>query len=192
MLSYNELKTGTVFKWEGQPYRVLEYEFLRMQATKPVAKVKMKNLLTGQVVSRNFHSKETFEEVEVDRQDLTFLYSHRDEFWFCEKGNPKNRFKLTAEQIGEQAQFMKPNSDVAALKIEDQIMGIEVPIKMDLKVKEAPPGFRGDTAQGGNKLVTLETGAQISVPLFINAGDIIRVNTQLGTYVERVEKTKEH
>lgn len=191
MLSYNELKPKTVFKWEGQIYEVLEYDFLRMQATKPVAKVRMKNLLTGQVVSQNFHSKETFEEVEVDRQNLTFLYSHRDEFWFCEKGNPKNRFQLAKEQIGEQAQFMKPNSDVAALKIEDKIMGIEVPIKMDLKVKEAPPGFRGDTAQGGNKLVTLETGAQISVPLFINVGDIVRVNTQLGTYVERVEKAKE-
>jgi elongation factor P len=191
MLNYNELKPGTVFKWEGQIYKVLEYEFLRMQATKPVAKVKMKNLLTGQVVSQNFHPKETFEEVEVERQNLTYLYNHRNEYWFCEPGNPKNRFKLTGEQIGEQAQFMKSNSDVAALKIEDKIMGIEIPIKVDLKVKDAPPGFRGDTAQGGNKLVTLETGAQISVPLFINAGDIIRVNTQLGTYVERVEKAKE-
>lgn len=190
MLSYNELKPGTVFKFEGQIYEVLEYEFLRMQATKPVAKTKIKNLATGQVVSKNFHSYETFEEIEVEKQPLTYLYNHRGEYWFCEKGNPKNRFQLNEAQIGEQAKFMKPNSDVMALKTEGKILSIKIPIKVDLKVKEAPPGFKGDTAQGGNKLVTLETGAQISVPLFINAGDIVRVNTENGTYVERVTKTK--
>lgn len=190
MLSYNELKPGIVFKFEGQLYEVLEYEFLRMQASKPVAKTKLRNLATGQVVSKNFHSYETFEEVEVEKQSITYLYNHRGEFWFCEKGNPKNRFQLTEAQIGEQAKFIKPNTNVVALKTEDKILSIKIPIKMDLKVKEAPPSERGDTAQGGTKLVTLETGAQISVPLFINTGDVVRVNTEAGIYVERVEKAK--
>lgn len=190
MLNYNELKPGTVFKLDGQPYEVLEYEFLRMQASKPVAKTKIKNLVTGQVASKNFHSYETFEEIEVEKQSITYLYNHHDEYWFCEKGNPKNRFKLSEAQIGEQAKFMKPNSDVLALKAEDTILNIKPPIKVDLKVKEAPPGFRGNTAQGGTKLVTLETGAQVSVPLFIDTGDIIRINTETGTYAERVEKSK--
>ncbi len=189
-MKYNELKPGTVFKLEGQPYEVLEYEFLRMQATKPVAKTKIKNLITGQIVSRNFHSKETFEEIEVEHQPITYLYNHRGEYWFCEKDNPKNRFQLAESQIGEQVKFMKPNTGVIALKTENKILSIKIPIKVELEVKEAPPGFRGDTAQGGNKLVVLETGAQISVPLFINAGDIIRVNTENGEYVERVEKAK--
>lgn len=190
MLSYNELKVGTMFKFEGQPYEVLDYEFLRMQQRKPVAKTKIKNLITGQVLERNFHQNETFEEIEVEKQPITYLYNHRGEFWFCEKGSPKNRFNLAEQKIGAQAKFLKPNSDVTALKLDNEILNIKPPIKVDLIVKEAPPSERGNTAQGGTKLATLETGAQVSVPLFINTGDIIRVNTETGQYVERIEKAK--
>jgi elongation factor P len=190
MLKYNELKIGTMFKFEGIPYEVLEYEFLRMQQRKPVAKTRIKNLLTGQVIERNFHQNEVLEEIEVEKENITFLYSHRGEFWFCEKGNPKNRFKLEESKIGPAAKFLKQNSETLALKLDDQILNVKAPIKTDLKVTEAPPGERGNTAQGGSKLATLETGAQISVPLFVNTGDVIRVNTETGEYVERVEKAK--
>ncbi|MDP3999152.1 MAG: elongation factor P [bacterium] len=191
MLKYSELKVGTVFRLEGQVFEVIEYEFLRMQASKPVAKVRLKNLTSGQVVGRNFHSNETFEEVEAEWQPLTYLYSHRGEFWFSEKSNPKNRFKLSEEQLGEVSQFLKPNTEVSALKLDGELVSVKAPIKVDFKVTEAPPGERGNTAQGGNKIVTLETGAKLAVPLFINTGDIVRVNTVLGEYVERVEKSKE-
>ena len=190
MLSYNELKIGTMFKFEGVPYEVLEYEFLRMQQRKPVAKTHIKNLLTGQVVERNFHPNESLEEIDVEKEIIIYLYNNREEFWFCEKGNPKNRFKVEEVKIGEGAKFLKPNSEIEAAKLDGQIISIKVPIKVDLIITEAPPGERGNTAQGGNKLVTLETGAQVSVPLFINTGDIIRVNTLTGSYVERVEKSK--
>lgn len=190
MLSYNELKVGAMFKFEGVPYEVLEYEFLRMQQRKPVAKTKIRNLLTGQVLERNFHQNETLEEIEVKKQTINYLYNHRDEFWFSEKNNPKNRFRLEETKIGPAAKFLKPNTDVTALRLDEQILGIKVPIKMDLLIKEAPPGERGNTAQGGAKLAILETGAQINVPLFINTGDLVRVNTETGAYVERVEKAK--
>ena len=94
MLSYNELKIGTMFKFEGTPYEVVEYEFLRMQQRKPVAKTKIRNLFTGQILERNFHQNEALESIEVDKIPITYLYNHRGEFWFCEKGNPKNRFKI--------------------------------------------------------------------------------------------------
>ena len=191
MLSYNELKIGTLFKFEGTPYEVLEYEFLRMQQRKPVAKTRIKNLLNGQITERNFHQNEALSEIEVERKTITFLYSNRGEFWFCEKGNPKNRFKLEESKIGIGAKFLKSNSDVTSLVLDEQIIGVQLPIKIDLKVKETPPGERGNTAQGGTKTAILETGAEVAVPLFVNNGDIIRVNTQLGTYVERMEKSRE-
>ncbi len=190
MLSYNELKIGTMFKFEGVPYEVLEYEFLRMQQRKPVAKTRIKNLMTGQVIERNFHQNETLSEIEIDKVSVTYLYHHRDEFWFCEKGNPKNRFQIAESKIGPQGRFLRPNSEVLAIKLEEEILEIKSPIKVDLKVVETPPGERGNTAQGGTKTAKLETGAEVAVPLFINEGDIVRVNTDTGLYVERVEKSK--
>lgn len=190
MLNYNELKIGTMFKFDGQPYEVLEYEFLRMQQRKPVAKTRIKNLITGQVVERNFHQNESLEEIEVEKEPITYLYSHRGEFWFCEKNNPKNRFQLPEAKLGIGARFLKPNSEIISKKINGQILGVDIPVKIDLKITETPPGERGNTAQGGTKTATLETGAEVAVPLFINTGDIIRVNTQTGLYVERVEKAK--
>lgn len=191
MLNYNELKVGTMFKFEGIPYEVLEYEFLRMQQRKPVAKTRIKNLLTGQVVERNFHQNEALESIEIDKKLITYLYNHRGEWWFSEKGNPKNRFKLEESKIGPAGKFLKANTEVTALYLDEQVLGVQVPIKMDLKIKEAPPGERGNTAQGGTKTAVLETGAQIAVPLFVNTGDVVRVNTSTGLYVERMEKTKD-
>ncbi len=190
MLSYNELKIGTLFKFEGTPYEVLDYEFLRMQQRKPVAKTRIKNLLTGQVIERNFHQNETLESVEIESQVLTFLYANRGKYWFCEKGKPATRFEMEESKIGTVAEFLKPNSDVTAVKLDDKIIGVKTPIKADLMVKETPPGERGNTAHAGTKLATLETGAQVQVPLFVNDGDIIRVNTETRMYMERVEKAK--
>ncbi len=190
MLSYSELKIGTMFKFEGVPYEVLDYAFLRMQQRKPVAKTKLKNLINGQVTERNFHPNDSIEEIEIEKKPINYLYSHRGEFWFAEKGNPKNRFKLEESKIGPAAKFLKPNSEVTAVELEGQILAIKTPIKIDLKVTETPPGERGNTAQGGTKTATLETGAQVAVPLFVNTGDIVRVNTETEMYVERMEKAK--
>jgi|SRR3989344_4283588 len=191
MLTYSDLKKGVLFVLDGEPYEVLEYEFLRMQQRKPVAKTKIKSLMTGKVHERNFHYSDNFEEAHIEKESVKYLYNHRGEFWFSEADNPSKRFTLKEDAIGEPAKFLKPNTEVTAVKFGDKIINIEIPIKMDLKVKEAPPGIRGDTAQGGTKAATLESGAIINVPLFVNAGDIVRVNTETGAYVERVEKSKE-
>ena len=191
MLTYNELKKGTWFILDGEPYEVLEYEFLRMQQRKPVAKCKIKNLINGKIVERAFHQNESFEEAELPKEEIKYLYHHRDEFWFSAKDNPAQRFTLKEEQLGPAAKFLKPNSPVTAIKFDDKVISVLSPIKVDLKVKEAPPGIKGDTAQGGTKKVVLETDAEVDVPLFVNTGDTIRVNTETGTYVERVEKGKE-
>jgi len=190
MLSYNELRPGVLFVLGGQPHKVLEYEFIRMQQRKPVAQLKIKNLVTGKVQNFTAHQNETFEEADVEDIPLIYLYHHRGEYWFQEAGNPKNRFSLKAEVLGHSTNYLVPQTEVRAFRFNAQIINIELPIKMELKVVEAPPGIKGDTAQGGSKTAKLETGAEIQVPLFINAGDTIRINTETGEYVERVEKAK--
>jgi len=190
MLNYNDLRPGTFFILDGQPYEVLEFSFLRMQQRKPVAQTKIKNLISGKIISRNFQPNETFEEARIDYKNVKFLYGHREKFVFCEITNPSHRFELNEEQIGELSKFLKSNNEVEIIEFEGKIINISLPIKLEFKVVEAPPGVRGDTAQGGVKAVKIETGATVNVPLFINEGDIIRINTQTGEYTERVEKSK--
>ena len=190
MFNYNELKPGAIFILDGKPYEVLEFSFLRMQQRKPVAQTKIRNLITGKILSRNFQHTESFQEAEIDYKKVKFLYSHKDKFVFCDIQNPSDRFELPAEIIGDKAKFLKANSEVEIVSFQGKIVNIRLPIKMDFKVVGAPPSTRGNTAQGGTKTVTVETGAQITVPLFINEGDTIRINTQTSEYTERVEKEK--
>jgi elongation factor P len=188
MLGMNDLRIGIFFIIEGQPYEVLFSQHLKMQQRRPVMQTRIKNLLTGKIVERNFQQSDYFEEADVQKKEVKFLYSHRDEFWFSEKNDPSKRFKLEENIIGETSRFLKPNTIVTSLLFNDQIINIELPVKMAFKVIEAPPSTRGNTAQGGTKQVKLETGVSMDVPLFINEGDVVRINTQTGEYAERVEK----
>jgi len=188
MLIINDLKNGILVEMDNDPYVVMSVKHQHIGRGGSSAAVKIRNLRTGQVFERNFKPSDEFEETEIEKMKARFLYESRGQFWFDEAGNPKNRFSLTAETIGDEAQFLKPNLEIVALKFSGKIINIELPIKVDYKVVEAPPAIRGDTAQGGTKVVVIEGGAKISAPLFINEGDIVRVNTQTGEYVERVEK----
>ena len=187
-LSVNELKPKTFFIFERQPYVVLEAHHLKMQQRRPVVQTRMRNLINGKVLERNFAQSDIFEEADIRKQKVKFLYSHRGEYWFIDEHNPSLRFKLAENVLGQVSQFLKANTILEAIYFEDKIITIELPIKLDLKVIEAPPGIRGDTATGGTKQITLETGAVINVPLFIEEADIVRINTETGEYVERVTK----
>lgn len=173
---------------DNQPYEVLESNFLRMQQRKAVVQAKIRNLASGKVLDRNFQPSDHLEEIELEKKSAVFIYQSKGEFWFHEEGNPKNRFSLSVEVAGEAANFLKTNTLISAVSFNDKVIKIIMPIKMDLKVTEAPPSIKGNTAQGGTKVVELETGVKISAPLFINTGDMIRVNTETGEYVERAEK----
>ncbi|MEK7194055.1 MAG: elongation factor P [Patescibacteria group bacterium] len=188
MLTINELKNGILVEIEGEPYMALSVKHQHIGRGGSSVAVKIRNLRTGQVFEKNFKPADEFKEAEIEKIKAKFLYSHRGEFWFSEPTNPKNRFMLKSEIIGEAENFLKPNLEIIALKFGEEIINIELPIKVDYKVIEAPPSLRGNTAQGGTKTVTIESGAKISAPLFINEGDVIRVNTQTGEYVERVGK----
>ena len=194
MLSMNDLEHGSFVIIENDPYEILEVAHLHMGRGSGSVQTKIKNLRTGQVYSRNYKPADAFEEADIEKIPMKFLYNHRGEFWFSDPKNPKDRFSLKEELIGEPARFLKSNLEVIALQFsiagaESKIINIILPIKVDLKVVEAPPAVRGNTAQGGTKTVKLESGAEIQTPLFINEGDVVRVNTETGEYVERIEKS---
>jgi elongation factor P len=187
-LSYTELKPGTVFVKDKEPFLVLEYKFVRMQAQKPTVQLKTKNLLSGKVNQLSVQPSESFEEAEIKRTPVIFIYSRQNEYWFHKKDNKGDRFSLKEEIIGPAASFLKNGLEVTSIEFDDKVVSIEAPIKVDLEVTEAPPAVKGNTAQGGTKTVTLETGFKINAPLFIQTGDIVRINTSNGQYVERAEK----
>lgn len=185
-LAYTDLTKGVLFIMDGAPYEVLETHFLRMQQRKAVVQTRIRNLITGKLLDRNFQASDSFEEAEIERKKAIFIYQTKGEYWFHAEGDPKARFSLSAEIVGDQGQFLKPNTKVETMVFEDRVIKVDIPVKMDFKVIEAPPSIKGNTAQGGTKVVTIEGGAKISAPLFINEGEMIRVNTQTGQYVERV------
>lgn len=186
----NEVKNGSLIVVDGQPYAVLKVEHSHIGRGGSNVTARIKNLQTGKVLERTFKPSDEFEEADVVKMKSRFLYGSRDQYWFDELGNPKNRFSLSGEALGDTAKFLKPNLEVLAIKFNERIIAIEPPTKVDYFVKEAPPAVRGNTAQGGSKIAVLETGAEISVPLFINEGDVVRVNTVTGEYSERIEKGK--
>ncbi len=187
MLTHTDLKKGVRIILDKEPYEVLEASPMKKAQRRPVIQSKIKNLITGNVFDRNFHQGETFEEAELINLKAKFLYSHRERYFFCEEKTPSKRFDLSLEQIGTQVKFLKPNLIVEALIFDKKIINISLPIKIQLKVIEAPPGIKGDRAQGGTKIVTLETGAKVNAPLFIKEGDIIELNTQTEQYAKRTE-----
>lgn len=188
-LSYNEITPKKIILYEGAPFEVLSSHVFRKQQRKPVNQTKLRNLKTGKVTEISFHQAETVPEADIEKETITFLYENRGEFWFSEEGNPRNRFKIDGETIGEAGRFLKQNSNVDTMRFNGEVIGVTLPIKLDLVVKESPPAVKGNTAQGGTKQVVLETGATINTPMFINEGDVVRINTTTGEYVERVSKT---
>ena len=189
MLSYFDLRKGIKFILDNQPFEVLEFKQMGKAQDVVVAQTKIKNLISGKVLEKNFHQGDVFEEAEIKKIRLKFLYSHREEFWFSKADNPADRFSLPEDIIGDAGQFLKPNSILEGLVFQGKVINVSLPIKVQLKVKDSPPGVKGDRAQGGTKTVTLETGAKVNVPLFIKEEDIIEVNTETGKYVRRIEKT---
>ncbi len=186
MLEYSEITERKYVVLDGQPYEILSSHVARTQQRKPTNQVKAKNLITGKLADFTFRSSDKAKEADITKRNIRYLYSNRGEIWFCEESDPSKRFQLSEAVLGSAMRFLKVNSLVEALVFDDQVIGVKLPIKVDLKVTEAPPAVRGNTAQGGNKVITLETGTTVNAPLFVKEGDIVRVNTETGEYTDRV------
>ncbi|MEK7129024.1 MAG: hypothetical protein AAB858_01615, partial [Patescibacteria group bacterium] len=186
MLEYNEIRGGKYILYNNEPFEVLESHVARTQQRKPQNQTKLRSLLSGRVVSATFHASDKVTEADIGSKKIKFLYHNRGEFWFCEINDPSRRFSLEENLIGEPAKFLKGNTMVDALTFteddedEPKIIRIKLPIKVELAIKDAPPGIKGNTASGGGKSAILETGTSVTVPFFVNVGDIIRVNTETG------------
>ena len=172
---------------EGVPCLVLEHSLMFKGRGSSVMQIKLRNLKNGNVLNRTFHTGEEFKEAELEKVQVKFIYENRGTYVFSEAENPAKRFELLAEQIGSQVEFLIQNTVMEGLRFEGQILTIALPIKMNLKIKEAPPGVRGNRAEGGTKTAILETGATVQVPLFVDTDDVIEVNTETGEYVRRVQ-----
>ncbi len=190
MLDYSEVKERKYIIYENEPWEVLSSHVFRKQQRKPVNATKLKNLMTGRITEVSFHVSDKIEEADIEKQEVKYLYAKDGregrEFWFCDAKDPSKRFELEEEMIGAPAKFLKPNIVVDAMLFDEKIIGLKLPIKMELKVVEAHDATRGNTAQGATKSVKLETGAEIQVPMFIKEGDIVRINTEEGMYTDRV------
>lgn len=184
-MEFSDLKKGAVITFNNQPHEILWSQFMRMQQRKPVMQVKMRNLITDKVVEYSFKSGERVEAADISKQKAQFLYADQEGAHFM-TADTYETIAIAKEISGGKIDYLKEGEQVTLLNFEDKPMGIELPIKVALKVTSTPPGIKGDTATGGTKPATLETGFVVNVPLFIKEGETIRINTETGEYVERV------
>jgi elongation factor P len=193
MLNYNEIKERKYIILNNEPYEVVSAQVSRKQANKPVNKTKLKSLVSGRVIEHTFHVSDKANEADMSKKDIVYIYSRGDEHWFHTEGDKSDRFTLDPDIVKDALDYISANSSVEALVYtdsddEENIIGLKLPVKVELEVTEAPPAIKGNTATGGDKLVTVSTGAKVTAPLFINVGDVIAVNTDTGEYTERVSK----
>lgn len=181
-----DIKVGKIVKIGDEPYLVVASAFLRKQQRKPVMKTKLKSVITGSTLEKSFLSGETFEFADIAQRKCQYLYNDGMVANFMD-GDTYEQFEIPLDSVEEQLKFMLDGTDVYVTFFEDRPVAVQLPPKIELRVTETPPGVKGDTAQGGMKPATLESGAVIRVPLFIEVDELIRVNTETGEYVERVK-----
>lgn len=187
MLNISDLQIGTFLVYNGAPHQVIFREHSKLGRGGAILRSKIKNLLTGGIVDITFKGSDKLEEAEMSRTKATFTYADAGKYNFMDS-TTFEQYELNKEQIGTQAEFLKDGVEVDVLSWNGKPINIALPFKVDLKVVEAPPAVRGNTAQGSvTKPVILETGAKINAPIFVKQGDMVKVNTQTGEYVERVK-----
>ncbi len=186
MLSFNRLEKGSRIVIDKNPYEIIEATHMVKGRGQSVLQAKLKNLKTGNTLSKTFRPSESFKEAEISKINIKFIYRNKGKCFFSEKNNPKNRFSLEESKLNFGSRFLKEGELVEGILFEDEIINIVPPIKVLLKVVEAPPGLKGDRSQSGTKTVKIESGAEITVPLFVKEGDIIEVNSETGEYVRRI------
>jgi len=185
MLSLSEIKVGIRIELNGDPYEVIWREHSKMGRAGAVLRTKLRNLKNSNVVNKTFQGNDSVLEANLAITKAQYLYREDDSFYFMDESSFE-QFYIQKEQIGSLVNFLKEGTSVNMLVFKNVPINVDMPIKVELKVVESPPAVKGNTADGGSKQVKLETGYTLNVPLFIKEGDIIRVNTQEGKYVERV------
>ncbi len=189
MLNLTDIKTGKRILWNEEPYVVVEYQHSFLGRGGAVMRTKLKNLLSGAIIDYTFQDKDKVDEAEVAKSKAQYLYHEGREYFFMNLED-YDQFTLDKDTLGPLADYLIDGTEVTMLNWNGQPLNIELPIKMTFAVADAPPGIKGDTASGGDKVVTLETGMALTTPLFIKTGDRVIVNTEKGSYVARANDEK--
>ncbi len=184
-INFGDLRKGLAIEVDGQPYEVMDYERHKMQQRAPVTKIKMRNMRDRKVIERTFQAYTTeFSVADVEERPAQFLYTDGQFFNFMDM-ETYDQYQLNADQLGDAVRYLKEGTVIALLYFKGSLLNLKLPTFVELQVAESPPGLKGDTAQGGTKQATLETGLSIQVPLFIQPGQKIKVDTRTGDYIER-------
>lgn len=184
MLSITDLHNGTVFGMDGKPYLVVWSEHSKQGRGGAIMRTKIKDLLTGAMLDRTFKGSDAFDEVDIERKKCQYLYSEGNDCHFMDNTS-YDQFSLSKDVIGDKIDYLKEGMEIAIIMFENKPISIDMPIKVTYEIKYTEPGFKGNTQSATTKPATLETGAQIQVPLFVSIGDKIVVDTRDGSYVER-------
>lgn len=184
MLGISEIKSGKKIIYNGDPYAVLYHEHSKTGRAGAVLRTKIKNLKTGAVMEKTFQGADKLQEAEMSKSKAQYLYHEEDNYYFMDT-ETFDQFPLSKSVLGNITQYLIEGTEVIILNFNGMPINAEAPIKVTLKVIDAPPGIKGDTSSGGDKVVTLETGLKITAPLFVKEGDSVIINTEKGTYVSR-------
>jgi len=186
MYSTAEFRKGLRIELEGKPYLMVDFQHVKPGKGGAFVRTKLKNMINGRVVDQTFRSGEKVGRPDLEEKEMQYLYRDGEHFVFMDNATYDQVF-LSKEQVGEQSQFLQEGITIKILYYNKEPIGLELPTFVELAVTAAEPGLKGDTASGGSKPATLETGVVIQVPLFVSEGDKIRVDTRSGTYIERVK-----
>ena len=185
MISSGELRKGIIIELDGELYQVLDYRHLKLGRGSAQVRLKVREIRGGHTIERTFQATEKFARARLDFRTMQYLYNEGDLYYFMDEENFE-QLPLNASQLGDALDYLKEGMSLEVSSYKGELVGVELPITVELEVTQTEPGFKGDTATAGNKPAKLETGLKIQVPLFVSQGDIIKVDTRSGTYLERV------
>ncbi len=184
MISSNDFKTGLTIEIDGDVFQIVEFQHVKPGKGNAFVRTKIKNVRTGGVVERRFNAGEKVEKAHLERREMQYLYKDGDQFVVMDTESYE-QIMLSAVQIGDEVKWLKENMNLAVLLYNTEVIGVDMPNTVELKVTETEPGVKGDTATGGTKAAIVETGASVQVPFFINEGDVLVIDTRTGSYVSR-------
>jgi len=185
MISTNDFRTGVTVEVDGDVWQVVEFQHVKPGKGSAFVRAKMKNVRTGAVIERTFNAGERLPRARVEKREMQYLYSSDDMHYFMDN-ETFEQVSLGEEHLRDAKKFLKENMNIDVVFFQGDVIGVELPNSVELRVIETDPGIRGDTATGGTKPATLETGYVVRVPLFINTGDVLRIDTRTGEYIERM------
>ena len=185
MISPSEFRTGLTIEFENSIYTIVDFQHVKPGKGAAFVRTKLKNIETGAVTERTFNPKDKFEQAHSERRLTQYLYAG-DDMWHFMDTEDYNQFALGTDDLGDAVKYLKQNMELHLQFYKDEIIGVDLPVVVELEVVETEPGIKGDTASGGSKTAVMDTGLVVQVPLFINVGDTLRIDTRTGQYSERV------